>query len=68
MPSARRSRYNSLRRAISFIWLVTDVTLVTRKLIAASTARRSCWVSGINGTENRVIALGSSEEEELMMS
>lgn len=34
MPCARRSRYNSLRCAISFIWFVTDVWLVTRKLIA----------------------------------
>ena len=27
MPCARRGRYNSLRCAISFIWLVTDASL-----------------------------------------
>jgi hypothetical protein len=41
---ARRSRYNTLRCATSFIWLVTDVWLVTRKLIAYRVRRRR-WLA-----------------------
>ena len=40
----RRSRYNTLRCATSFIWLVTDVWLVTRKLIAYRVRRRR-WLA-----------------------